>query len=99
MLEATMNAGGRVNPTLISTLLGQARGTLAVDRYSAGATLQALKLAVTDMQELGIPSDVAAALVETQNQRPKMIRFKPAPSGVSPVTRPRPPASARPPAT
>ena len=48
MLEAAMNAGGRVNPTLITTLLGQARGTLALDRYSAGATLQALKLAVTD---------------------------------------------------
>ena len=63
--------GGRVNPTLISTLLGQARGTLALDRYSAGATLQALKLAVTDLQELGIPSDVTAALVETQNRRPR----------------------------
>ena len=87
MLEAAMNAGGRVNPTLITTLLGQARGTLALDRYSAGATLQALKLAVTDLQEMGIPSDVAAALVETQNQRPTMVRFKPAPSGVSPVTR------------
>ena len=31
-----MNAGGRVNPTRISTLLGQARGTLALDRYSVG---------------------------------------------------------------
>ena len=51
-----------------SISLGQARGTLALDRYSAGATLKALKLAVMDMQELGIPSDVyTAALVETQN--------------------------------
>ena len=77
MLEATMNAGGRVNPTLISTLLGQARGTMALDRYSAGATSQALQLAVMDMQEMGIPSYVATALAETQNQRPQMVRFTP----------------------
>jgi integrase len=95
MLEAAMNAGGRVNPTLITTLLGQARGTLALDRYSAGATLRALKLAVTDLQELGIPSDVDAALGETQNQRPTMVRFKPNPSGASRTARPRPPPSDR----
>ena len=45
-----------------------ARGTLALDRYSAGATLQALKVAVTDLQAMSIPSDVAAAQAETQNQ-------------------------------
>ena len=40
--------------------------------------LQALKLSVADLQDRGIPSDVAAPLVETQNQRPTMVRFKPA---------------------
>ena len=58
-------------------------------------TLQALKLAVADLQERGIPSDVAAALKETQNQRTAMVRLTPALSGVSPVALKRPSASAR----
>jgi len=78
MLEAAMNAGGRVNPTLIATLMGQARGTLALDLYSAGASSRALRLAVDDMQTLGIPPEVGAALAETQTQRPAMRRVNPA---------------------
>lgn len=79
-LEAAMNAGGRVNPTLIDSLMGHARGTLALDRYSTGAALRPLANAVADMEALGLPEGVRRALTETMADRPPMTRFAPRPS-------------------
>lgn len=76
-LEAAMNAGGRVNPTLVDSLMGHARGTLALDRYSAGAALRPLTDAVEDMEERGLPEEVRQALAETMADRPPMTRFAP----------------------
>jgi hypothetical protein len=76
-LEAAMNAGGRLNPTLISTLVGQARGTLALDLYSSGASKAALVDAVADLETKGFAQEVSKALAETLHQRPPMVRFKP----------------------
>jgi integrase len=80
LLEAAMHAGGRVNPTLISTLMGQTRGTMALDLYSSGASLPALAAAVSDMETLGLPEVVLKALAETAAERPSMARFAPRPS-------------------
>ena len=85
MLEATMHGGGRLNPTLIATLIGHERGTLALDRYSAGAAAEVLKRAVRDLERAGIPAEVAAALSETKGQRPRMVRFLPATRGDAPA--------------
>lgn len=76
-LEAAMNAGDRVNPTLIDSLMGHARGTLALDRYSAGAALKPLAEAVVEMEELGLSEEVRKALTETMTDRPAMMRFAP----------------------
>ncbi len=76
-LEAAMNAGGRVNPTLIDSLMGHARGTLALNRYSAGAALRPPADAVADMEELGLPEEVRRALAGTMSDRPPMTRFAP----------------------
>jgi integrase len=78
MLEAAMNAGGRVNPALIASLMGHARGTMALDRYSAGPAFKAMQDAVVDMQDLGIPPEVREALAGTWTRRPAMVRFTPA---------------------
>ena len=77
-LEAAMNRQGRVNQALIASLMGHARGTMALDLYSAGAGLDVLKAAVEDLQRLGLDQDVVVALGETMHQRPKMVRFAPA---------------------
>jgi hypothetical protein len=77
LLEAGMNAGGRINPAVISTLMGQARGTLALDRYSAGASREVLCNAVADLETLGLRPQVRSALAKTVGQRPKMVRFAP----------------------
>ena len=78
MLEAAMNAGGCVNPSLIASLMGQGLGTMALDRYSSGPVYKALQNAIADMQDTGIPSEVREALVETRTIRPVMVRFAPA---------------------
>jgi integrase len=80
LLEAAMHAGGRVNPTLISTLMGQTRGTMALDLYSSGASLPALSDAVADMEAMGLPEVVLKALAETAAERPSMARYAPRPS-------------------
>jgi ABC-type phosphate/phosphonate transport system permease subunit len=72
-----MNASGRVNPAIIASLMGQARGTMALDRYSSGASLKVLVEAVADLEALGLGEDVSKALTHTASQRPPMIRFKP----------------------
>jgi integrase len=77
MLETAMNARGRVNPAIIASLMGHARGTMALDLYSSGASKQALVDAVTDLEVLGIPPEVRKALEETASQRPRMVRFQP----------------------
>ena len=82
LLEAAMHAGGRINPTLISTLMGQTRGTMALDLYSSGASVSNLSNAVEDMEKLGLPEVVLKALEETAGDRPRMVRFAPAPSRV-----------------
>jgi hypothetical protein len=79
-LEAAMNAGGRINPTLIDSLMGHARGTLALDRYSAGAALRPLADAMAEMEALGLPEEVRKALAETMADRPPRTRFAPKPS-------------------
>ena len=76
-LEAGMNAGGQINSTIITTLMGHARGTLALDLYSAGAPLDVLTRAVADMEDRGLGKEVTRALRETMSQRPPMVRFKP----------------------
>jgi integrase len=86
MLEAAMNAGGRINPVIIARLMGQSGGTLALDRYSSGASLQALKDAVADLEALGLGADIQKALADTASQRPPMVRFKPA--GAEPMVTP-----------
>jgi integrase len=77
MLEAAMNAGGRINPAIIASLMGQARGTMALDRYSSGAALKALKDAVADLEAMGLGEAVGKALADTAGQRPRMKRFRP----------------------
>jgi integrase len=77
MLETAMNARGRVNPAIIASLMGHARGTMALDLYSSGASKQALVDAVTDLEVLGIAPEVRRALEETASQRPGMVRFQP----------------------
>jgi integrase len=77
-LEAAMNKGGsRINPAVIASLLGQERGTIALDLYSGGAALDVLKAAVADLEERGLDQDVVTALKETMDQRPLMVRFAP----------------------
>jgi integrase len=79
MLEAAMNAGGKsVTGPIIATLMGHARGTMALDRYSSGPVWKAAQAAVADLETLGIPAEVATALAETQGQRPAMVRLAPA---------------------
>jgi integrase len=94
-LEAAMHAGGRINPTLISTLMGQKRGTMALDLYSSGASLPALTNAVSDMEPLGMPEVVLKALAETAADRPSMARFAPRPSPEDRPARTRRGAAAR----
>lgn len=76
-LEAGMNAGGRVNPAIIASLMGQQRGTLALDLYSKGAALDVLRNAVADLETTGLAPDVLKALAETMSERPRMVRFAP----------------------
>ncbi len=85
-LEAAMHAQGRINPTTIATLMGHQRGTLALDRYSAGAALDVLRRAVEDVEALGFAPEVRQVLSETMQQRPRMGRF--APVNVHTVARP-----------
>ncbi len=41
----------RVDPTRIATLMGQSKGTLALDLYSSGASREALTNAIEDVDE------------------------------------------------
>jgi len=79
-----MNAGGKVTPAVIASLMGHERGTLALDRYSSGASQRALVDAVADLGRLGFSGDVVKALEETASQRPRMVRIRPV--VVEPVT-------------
>ena len=73
-----MDKGGtRINPAVIASLLGQERGTIALDLYSGGAALDALKAAVGDMEHCGLDPEVVEALAETMDDRPRMARFAP----------------------
>ena len=77
-LEAAMNKGGsRINPAIIASLMGQERGTIALDLYSGGAALDALKAAVADLEDRGLHGEVVQTLGETLDQRPRMVRFAP----------------------
>ncbi len=77
-LEAAMNRGGsRINPAITASLMGQERGTIALDLYSGGAALDALKAAVADLEDRGLHGEVVQTLGETLDQRPRMVRFAP----------------------
>jgi hypothetical protein len=77
-LEAAMNRGGsRINPAITASLMGQERGTIALDLYSGGAALDALKAAVADLEDRGLHGEVVQALGETLDQRPRMVQFVP----------------------
>jgi integrase len=76
-LEAAMNRQGRVNAALIASLMGHARGTMALDLYSGGAGLDALRNAVADLEQQGFDPHVIKALDRSMNQRPTMVRFAP----------------------
>ncbi|HVY16077.1 MAG TPA: tyrosine-type recombinase/integrase [Rhodopila sp.] len=76
-LETAMNAGGRINPAIIASLMGHARSTMALEVYSSGATPEALANAVADLEEKGFPAEVEKALEETAGDRPPMTRFAP----------------------
>ena len=67
-----MNRGGsRINPSAITaSLMGQERGTIALDLYSGGAALDALKAAVADLEDRGLHGEVVQTLGETLDQRP-----------------------------
>lgn len=76
-LEAAMHRGGRINPTVVASLMGHQRGTLALDLYSGGAEFIALRNAVDDMATLGLAAPVQEALALTMDQRPRMVRRAP----------------------
>jgi hypothetical protein len=42
--------------------MGQERGTIALDLYSGGAALDALKAAVADLEDRGLHGEVVQAL-------------------------------------
>lgn len=90
-LETAMHNGGRVNQETINLLMGQSRGSLALDLYSdwtrlgrgamPGAlrsALDTLRAAVDDMVTLGLDPAVVAALTETAGSRPPVVRTAPA---------------------
>jgi len=85
-----MNARGRINPAIIASLMGHARGTMALDLYSSGAFRQALMDAVADMEALGIPPDVREAPERTSEQRPRMVRFNPRTANLLALPEPSP---------
>ncbi|HEX3404772.1 MAG TPA: hypothetical protein VHT74_31035 [Acetobacteraceae bacterium] len=62
---------------ITASLMGQERGTIALDLYSGGAALDALKAAVADLEDRGLHGEVVQALGETLDQRPRMVRFAP----------------------
>lgn len=90
-LETAMHSGGRVKQETISLLMGQQRGSLALDLYSdwtrlgrgvmpeaLKGALDTLRAAVGDMVALGLDPEVRKALDETAAQRPPVIRTAPA---------------------
>lgn len=89
--ETALHHGGRVTPELIALLAGHKRGGLAFDLYSdwsrlgrgrmagrLGERLGVLSAAVDDIVALGLPEAVRAALAETADNRPQMVRLAPA---------------------
>ena len=89
--ETAMHSGGRLNNQLVSLLVGHKRDALAFDLYSdwtrlgrvamkgkLGEKLERLREAVEDVVGLGLGEDVRRVLGETAEDRPAMVRVKPA---------------------
>jgi integrase len=77
-LEAAMHRGGsRINPAILASLMGHERGTMALDLYSGGTALDALRNAVADMEARGFALEVTEALEATMDHRPSMVRLAP----------------------
>jgi integrase len=75
-----MQAGqGDIDPTLLGALMGHSEQTLALKVYAPGALAVNLRRAVEAMWSRGVPAAVKAALLETQGQRPPVVRLVPAP--------------------
>jgi integrase len=87
--ETALHSGGRLNSEMVGLLVGHKRGNLAFDIYSdwarigrrmtSGLLLRLAKLqdAVDDIVELGFPPEVVAALAETADNRPPVVRTAP----------------------
>jgi hypothetical protein len=78
-LRNAMNAGAEINPTLIGTLMGHEQRTLALKVYAERKVLMGdLRRCIDAMWSHGLAPEVRAALLETMDRRPPMVRTEPA---------------------